>query len=556
MPQATAVYATKSTREVAGMVDKIVNRIEGGAQHGEIFDSVKNEPSFTPPAAAQKLLGMLDDKSASRIFDAVSEGITIYKEAHGVYPTADVVEAALQQGHSAMVFRGPGVAALDSANSLRHDAGSMQPNRAVVSVLAGIAEAIPFASYLPVDIGSNEAKLIIATHIAGSTYGDYANGGIMDGIDLGGAYTSALRFVKFNTGAFPANAKFTTTSLSTDPGYCDPAGTGVPVIRGRTIISINGLVVATDSLTSSGATSSFSSSIKLPGQSVTLTVTGFVTVLTGDIQITSITGGSLPAGAVVTAEAVIDYETSPGLIPSVLLDAKQYTLYANASRVMTQVGMDSLGQFQNELGLDPRSEALLAIRNQSGAERHFMALRMAYNLALNNVVPYNFDFTNQSLQKVRAQIWQDAQPIMGDADQKMANATMDHGITHLYAPEFVVNQWQSLGRDLFEPSGLSARAGVYRVGRLFGKYECYYSPKVVSQGADRKTAKVLAVGRSSQVARCPIVLGDAVSQTFLDLNMQSDLKQSNAMYSRDFTKVNPHQPSALGCALIDISNLS
>lgn len=555
MPQA-ATYATKSTREVAGFVDKIIERIEGGnAQSGEIFDSVRNEAGFTPPAAMSPLMGRLHDDDASRILDAVSDGLKIYKEAHGVYPTGDVVEAAIQQGHSALIFRGEGVA-LDSATSLRHDAGSLQSNRAVVSVLSGIAEAIPFASYLPVDIASNEAKLIIASHISGSTYGDYVNGSIMDGIDLGGSFTSALRFVKFNTSSFPATSKFTTTNLGSDPGYCDPAGTGVPVLRGRTIVSINGLVVASDSLNSSGANSSFSNSIKLPGQAATLTVTGFVTVASGVIEITSITGGTLPAGSIVTAEAVIDYETSPSLIPSVLLDAKTYPLFANASRVMTSVGIDSLGQFQNELGLDPMSESLLAIRNQSGAERHYMALRMAMNLAQNNVVQYNYDFTAQSAQKVRSQIWQDAAPVFGDADQKMANATMDHGITHLYASEFVVNQWQGLGRDLFEPSGLSARPGIYRVGRLFGKYECYYSPKVVSQATNRTTAKVLAVGRSSQVARCPIVLGDAVSQTFLDLNMQSDLKKQQAMYSRDFTKVNPHQPSALGCALIDITNLA
>lgn len=553
-----AVYATKKTREVAGLVDKMIERVEGGAARGEIFDSVKNESGFSAPEAMQPLLGRLHDDDSSRIFDAVADGIKIYKAEHGTYPTADVVEAAIQQGHSAIIFRGEGVA-LDSATSMRHDPGSMQPNRAVVAVLSGIAEAIPFASYLPVDIGSNEAKLIIASHIAGSTYGDYASGGIMDGIDLGGSYTSALRFVKFDTsGAQPWNSKFTQVNLAADAGYCDPAGTGLPVLRGRTIVSINGIPVTSDSLQSVGANSSFSGSIKLPGQSATLTITGYVTVANGAIQITSLTGGSLPAGAVIMAEAVIDYETSPSLIPMVQISAQAYSLFANASRVKTAVGIDALGQFQNEMGLDPRSEALMAVRNQQGAERHYMALRMAFELARNNVVPYNFDYAAQSPQKIRAQIWQDGQSILGEADQKMANTTMDHGITHLYVPEFVKAQLEGLGSDLFVPSGVPSRAGVYRIGRLYGKYEVYYTPPKggVSQSADRKSAKVLAIGRSNNVARCPIVLGDAVSSTFLDLNMNDDLKAQQALYSRDFTKVNPHQPSAMGCALIDITNLA
>ena len=65
---------------------------------------------------------------------------------------------------------------------------------------------------------------------------------------------------------------------------------------------------------------------------------------------------------------------------------------------------------------------------------------------------------------------------------------------------------------------------------------------------------IIAIGRSSQVARCPIVLGDAVAPTFLPLARQSDLVDQSAMYARDFTVVNPHQPSALGCAIITVLN--
>ena len=51
------------------------------------------------------------------------------------------------------------------------------------------------------------------------------------------------------------------------------------------------------------------------------------------------------------------------------------------------------------------------------------------------------------------------------------------------------------------------------------------------------------------------MLGDAVSTTFLDLNMQSDLKRNAAMYARNFTSVNPHDPSSQGCAEINLTHL-
>jgi len=157
---------------------------------------------------------------------------------------------------------------------------------------------------------------------------------------------------------------------------------------------------------------------------------------------------------------------------------------------------------------------------------------------------------------VRAQIWQDLQAKFAAVDQQMASDTMDHGITHCYVNSFLAGVMQSLPDTMFVSSGIAARPGVYRVGRLFGKYDVYYSPKYVPQAADFSTAQIVCAGRSSQVARSPVILGDAIAPTFLDLNMQSDLKRNAAMYARDFTAVNPHEPSALGCALINITNLS
>ena len=61
---------------------------------------------------------------------------------------------------------------------------------------------------------------------------------------------------------------------------------------------------------------------------------------------------------------------------------------------------------------------------------------------------------------------------------------------------------------LWQPSGVTKAPGVYRAGRLFGKYEVYYSPR---QESTDSTGKLLCIGRSSQVARNPIVLGDAVA---------------------------------------------
>lgn len=554
-----AKYSTKRTNAVAEFLDNVgAAKVNGGTTES-ILDGIKNQSGFEAPEAVQELLSKVNGKDEVRVLDAINVGIDRFTQEHGTAPTADLVEAALSQGRSAFDMIGPdGRSLLDaisnSASSSHSDPMSLQPNRAVVAVVSALAEAIPFASYLPVDIASNQAKLAILQHEAGSLYGDYAVGGIMDGTSAGDVYASSSRMTRFTiTGAVPYAGKFTQTNLSADPGYCDPAGTGVPVLRGRTILYVQGKVAATDSPQGSGATTPLSGSVRVAG--VDYAIVGTVTIATGAVSLTSVTP-DFPDTFEVVAQGFVDYEVAPALIPSVLVRANTYDLYANPWRVMTSLSIDSSTQLRNELGLDGSSEALMAIRSQMAMERHYLALRMAASLGKNNVNTFDFDWTARSAQMNRAQIWQDLQANFALVDQKMANDTMDHGITHGYVGSWLAGIMQSLPSDMFVSSGITARPGIFRLGRLFGKYEMYYSPKVATQATDLTTAKIIAVGRSSQVARCPVVLGDAVSPTFLDLNMQSDLKRNAAMYARDFTVVNPHDPSALGCAEINLTNLS
>lgn len=555
MPK-TTLYSNQRTRDVADFMDRLHLLKSDGATTEAILDSAKNDSAVQLPDTLKTLLGEIGDNKANevRILDSVSMGIDAFVQEHGVEPTADVVESAINQGHVA--FRGLRAdgTILDSATSAHSDPMSLQPNRAVVSILAAIAEACPFAGYLPVDIGSNEGRLAIVSHIAGTSYGDYASGALLDGVGAGGVFSSAQRAIHFTTtGAAPYNGQFTATNLTSDPGYCDPAGTGVPVLRGRTIIFINGIPVAQDAPTGSGGTSAFSGAVTMP-DGTQLSIAGTVTLATGAVTITA---PNLNLNSYeVTAQGFIDYEQAPALIPKAQLNATVYPIFANPSRIMTGITVDAAGQFRNELGLDGMSEALLAVRNQMAQERHYLALRQAYRLGANNIQAYNFNITAQGVYKTRAMIWQDFAALLGQVDQVMANQTMDHGISHLYVTAFVAGQLPSLPPELFTPSGVQVRPGIYRVGRLFGKYEVYYSPKVISQSTDLKTAEILAIGRSNQPGRCPIIFGDAIAPTFLDLNMQTDLVKNAAIYSRDFTVVNPHMPSALGAARINVSGLS
>lgn len=558
-------YNSQGTAALGAFIHTVASaqRESAGSAAKTLLDSVKNESGTSLPPAFDALMGVVNDKDSIRILDSVARGVQIYQAEHGCLPTGDLLEAALQQGVSAFKMIGEnGRSLLDgvsnSASSGHSDPTSLQPNRAVVAILSTMAEAIPFASYLPVDIGSNQAKLAILTHVAATTYGDYVAGAVMDGIAGGMVFASSARKARIDhSGNAPYSTKITATNLPGDPGKCDPAGASVPILRGRTIVYVMGQVAAIDAQSGAGATSAISGTVTVPNpannnQPITYTIAGAATLATGAITLTSVTP-DFTAGTSVVVESIVDYENAPALIPSVGVRADTYDIMANPWRVMTSATIDTVTQMRQELGLDANSEAIMAMRSQISAERHYNALDKVYELGMGCPKSVDFQWAARSPEMVRAEIWQDLQAELGVVDQEMAERTMDHGVTHIYVGKFLASIMQSLPSTMFETSGISARPGIYRVGRLFGKYEVYYSPRIVSE--TNTTATLVCVGRGSNVAQCPIVLGDAVSPTFLDLNMLSDLKRQSAIYARDFTVVNPHAPSSLGCAVITITNL-
>lgn len=559
MPRAQ--YSSAKTQEIEQFVDGLretqvaSKNTFDSASADEYIAGARSQNTAKVPELLETMMQEMPDEAGSALMKGMLDGINAYEAQHGVLPTADVIEWALHQGygttdHAMKKYH------LDSASSIHGDPLALQPNRAVIAITAAIAEAIPVANYLPTDIGSNEARLIIVSHTAGTTYGQYAQNGSMDGINSGGIYASAMRVhtLTLQT-AGGSSGSFTglLTTIQTDSGDCDQAAPAATLLRNRLTGYVNGMPVITEvPVDGAPTTGVLTGSITIAG--TTYTFTGSITYATGAVIITP--SAALPVGTTVLAEGFMDYEVAPNLVPFINTNANMFRLFASPWRVLTQQTLDSRTQFANELGLDPAAESLLAVRNQVSNERHYDVLNKAMRIASQlSVYTFNFNWTTFGEQKTRAQIWQDFSAVLGAADQDMAENTIDHGITHMYVPKNILAQIIALPLELFVPSGVVAKPGIFRVGRLFGKYEIYYSPKVVSGAAGSATGQILCIGRSTQVARCPFVLGDAVPPTVTPTAFTNQFISGNAYYARNFTKVNPHGPSALGAALITVTNL-
>lgn len=550
-------YHKRSTKEVQVFVEGLQansineNGVFDSVASDEFISGALSQNSAPVPSNLQVLFDEVGsvDGGVSSISHAILDGINTYKSQHGCDVPADVLEQAFQLAY-ATTDEARKNYSLDSANSNASDPLSLQPNRAVIAILSALGEAIPFAHYLPADIQSNEAKLAILSHLAGTKYGAYALNGLLDGTNSGDAYVTSARIHATTNAAGAHSGQLTSVQLTDET--CETVANGavaVPLMHGRTLVYVNGMVVAQEVSSTGAAVSTVSGSVVIGA--TTHQIGGTVNIDTGVIAITSTP--ALNNAIPVVVEGFIDYERAPELTPSIITNVQTYKLFAKPYRVITRQTIDSRTQMSNELGLDPYSESIIAIQAQYGNERHYEVLRKARRLALNNVASFDFGWATLGLQKTRAQIWQDFSAVIGAVSQQMAVDTLSHGISHIYVGAHVMSQMIGLPRDLFTPSGITAKPYIYRVGKLFGMYDVYYTPKVLTDTVS--TSQILCIGKANDVTRNAFVLGDAVPATVIPLSVGSDLRQGAGFYARNFTSVNPHAPSALGCAMITVTNM-
>ena len=516
-----------------------------------------NQNSIKVPKGLAKVFDEAGDES-HKITKAILDGANAYETQHGVTVPADMLEYAM---HMAYGTTGEAKRAIfDSASNDHADNLSLQPNRAVVAILSALGDAIPFAHYLPADINSNEARIAILSHQAGKQYGQYEKHGSLDGSNSGDIYLTSSRFNKSTVsgGAIPDGQL---TSVQTDDETCAAAGgdiVGVNLLRGRTQVYVNGQIVARETSQNQSGTGNSSinslGAFKIYGNSTEFTLTGQINTDTGAYTLTATP--DLPDGTDVVVEGFIDYDRQPALVPTIITNADVYQLYAKSFRCTTQYSLEASTQMTNELGLDPYSESLVAIQAQFGNERHYDVLRKGLRLGLGqgNVSDFNFNWAIFGEQKMRYQVALDMQAHIGIISQQMAINTMAYGVSHLYVDKYMKAVFQAMPLEVFQPSGIQDRPGIFRLGRFLGMYDVYYTPKVLDSGTN-EAGQILCVGRATDVTRSPVVLGDAVPPTIVPLAVGTDLKRGAGFYARNFTEINPHKPSSMGFGVLRYTGL-
>lgn len=502
------------------------------------------------PTIVQEALSVFDERYHAGVLDAVRQGADNYQQRHGRAPSALDLTTSLSRAIVDMApmnsLRIPGV--LDSATNLHHDQISLQPARAIQSILALFDEMHPVAAYLPTDTNSNEARLLVTGHQAQSDFGDYSSGDSLNGVDSGNAYFEGERYLSLGNAG---GASFNVTVTARNGLQAGPTNRAMKLLRGRTIVYVNGLPVAREAEIQGGTgPNAIAGQVTLAGTAHG--IAGSANSDTGDVTFTF--SPALPAGNEVCIAAYVDYERDEEA-PTVGIFTQVYKLFAHASRGLTTLSIDAQTQYSQEVGMDARGQLQMALRSQFASERFYRCNVKALAIARGFQATWDYDFTSQIAQKDYYQMWLNLAPLLGLESQKMAERTIDHGIDTLFMTGNLAALCRGLPSVIWEPSGIIYRPAPYRMGRLFGMYDVYYVPRGLTESADFKSSQILAMGRGSNVARNMLVMGDAVPGMVVPIATGKNMNANDGFYTRAFSEVNPHYQSSLGATLINVINI-
>ena len=507
---------------------------EKAAITGNILDSVKDYEKMhgqsLPPDLAHTALTLLGRQSAKGMSNMLTQGGFTAGSANynGLLDSATV----------------DGI--LDDATSMSPTGGSIQVNRAIVAIGNFILTSCPFGAYLPADIHSGEAPMIIVSHQAGSKFGAYGEGANLDGINSGGRYFDSRRSHTKTTAGGTGSVTGQITSVQLTSETCETtanSATALKLVKGSTKVYIRGRLVAKVSKDDMGTDQAISGSVTLSG--TTYLLSGTISTDTGVFTVSST--NALPNGVDVVVESFIDYNRNPAAtIPTLLLATEKYTYLARATRGTVQVNIESLQQIQNEAGVNALVELNRISQLQVGNEKHYNALMYANRLAkANKSVTWKMSTWLDTGAQTRSQNMADISIPLAEISQWMAEATSSVGVTHIYVGKALIGWFRGLvagGR--FVPSGLSHTPQIYRLGRLDNSIEVYYDPKrAESSETAGVTSSVLCVGQSQDVSMSGLVFGTAISPIMLPIGNTVDLQQGMGFIEKSFLEPNQYEPA-------------
>ncbi|MEC7121074.1 MAG: hypothetical protein VXW65_14395, partial [Pseudomonadota bacterium] len=483
------------------------------------------------PKLLQLCLDRMNPQEQQIFYGCAMDSIDLYTQRHGVAPRPDQIGnglvAALNTAEmfgqlfeaKGDVHRGVALDAGHYASSTSHAEHGLTQGVIITAVLSALIEdAVPWVSYIPANRQTVETK--VPQLRTKSNFGAYRDGDELSAGNAGKPYMLAARTYKASSADQITYALTATVVVDQDDPQLPSGTVGLSVLAGRTEITVNGELVATDTYANGEVKPEVTNFVKAEGTSYPFQ-TGTVNTKTGEFEFTFTT--ALAADDVVKVHTHVDYDVNETALPRFGFSmAPGVRVSASESRGIFVTANNSVRQIKAETGLNPGLQFIMDMNRQSIRERLQYVFRRLVDLGLGKgrIDEVEIEWDTMGLYKSRAQVFADqfAPAVNQAAARIFRNSNGLLRLSQIFVPESLAAYFGVLIPGAAFATGLN----MYRIGDMTANNGATVSVYAVPDAelnvaTDGSDADVLCVGgaiNGADLTQTPIIWGDFIAATF------------------------------------------
>jgi hypothetical protein len=532
------------------------------------------------PTSLQSLFDSVSSEDGrAMILRGMEIGIQSYRDANGGdMPSDALIAAGLSAGAMVLNAKDKGTYCKSMFDSLNYDhveSLSIVPSVVLATIATRIATGLPIIAYLPNPKGTNEVPVVYGRMVANRDWGALSANDYLDGNKAAHPYIDSRRQFKMSNGGsglvYTVTPRVHYSDYSTLTG--DTGSAAAPFMAGRVRILVNGVEVAHDR-SKDHPTKTGTSTLQAV-QGVNLSATDIL-VASGTASlsthlITATFTAALPAGAVVTAEVILDFERKDSNnVPilgaagvDILLEGK--SIYAYPINATVVASMGAMSQMQRELDLDARAAGVAVVQAKFYLEQTVYLLKQAK--AIGNAYGRTLTFeASRGVTGGAAAAYNTSAELMSEFKSVLAQAkhaiNKDVGNSISTFDVYCTDKGSILFGRLAElkgyteiPNIVGAADAITRVGYFDDGTNVYHVPAQNGLFTETTTAaEVMVIARSSDPAKSMFVGFTAVPPILRDYDV-SAFEVGVAIYSRNAADINPLSRFGQQVAVISMTNL-
>lgn len=550
-----------------------VTTIETGDRRGE------KEMGLLPTSLQSLFDSIGSEEGRTLILRGMEIGIQQYKNANGGdMPSDALIASGLSAGALVLSQKDKGTYCKPMFDSLSFDHSeslSIVPNVVLATIATRIATGLPIIAYLPNPMGSNEVPIVYARTVANKDWGAMAANDYLDGSKAAHPYIDSRRQFAMSNGG--SGLVYTVTPRVHYASYSaltpDTGSIAAPFLAGRVRILVNGVEVAHDR-SKDHPTKTGTSTLQAV-QDVTLESTAILlasgTASLSTHLITATFTAALPAGAVVTAEIILDFERKDSTgVPilgaagvDILLEGKSIYAYPVQSFVFASVG--AMSNMQRELNIDARAAGVAMVQAKFYLEQTVYLLKQAKKISVAYGRTLTFDASRgvtggaSSAYNTSAELMSEFKSVLSQAkiaiNKDVGNSISTFDVYCTDKGSVLFGRLAELKGYTEIPNIVGAADAITRIGYFDDGTNVYHVPSQIALFTETTTtAEVMVIARSSDPAKSMFVGFTAVPPIIRDFDPTA-FEQGVAIYSRNAADINPLSRFGQQVAVINMTNL-